>query len=174
MSQIKLTRTLSSKDAALGVDTLGASLSFACAVHCAFQPVLLAILPLFGMGFLLNEQLETVFLAFSIVMASLSLIQSWKHHRQPQAFPALILASLLILASRVPAWEPYEMQLAVSGALGIMSSHLLNMWLHKRVHPEHHVHAPVAEAETKALTLPLDLNLDLKKTIDTTPSSFAA
>lgn len=119
------------------LDTLGAGLSFACALHCALQPLLLAMLPLMGLGFLLDERLETLFLAGAIVLASATVISGWRHHRQPQALPVMALAAVIVMMSRFPALETYEMPLAVIGALGIMSSHLLNLWLHKRYHLHH-------------------------------------
>lgn len=128
-----------------GLDTLGASLSFACAIHCAMQPVLLAILPLMGLGFLMNEQLESLFLACSILLASITVISGWRHHRQTQALPLLVLAAGLIILSRIPAFEAHEAPLAIFGALGIMSSHLLNLWLHRQAHPHHHSQALTSE-----------------------------
>lgn len=116
------------------LDAIGAGLSFACALHCALQPLLLALLPLLGLGVLLDERLETMFLGFSILLAGTSVISGWRHHRQPQALPLLGLATALIVLSRVPAFEAAEMPLAVCGALSVMSAHLLNLWLHKRFH----------------------------------------
>jgi len=116
------------------MDRLGASLSVACALHCALQPVLLLFLPFLGLGFLLNEQAETVFLVFSAALASLSLLQGHRHHGQIGAFPVLALGLGLIVASRLPGLSQFEMILAVSGALGIAISHGLNMYLHRLFH----------------------------------------
>lgn len=113
-------------------DKLGASLSFACALHCAFQPILLMALPFLGLGFLMNEQVETVFLALSVVLASWSIVAGIRHHGQRQALPILVLASLAILFSRFS--EAYEPLLAIAGALGIVTAHLYNLHLHKRHH----------------------------------------
>lgn len=113
-------------------DKLGASLSLACALHCAFQPLLLMALPFLGLGFLMNEQVETVFLGFSVLLASWSIVAGIRHHGQRQALPVLILASLAILLSRFT--ETYEPLLAIAGALGIVAAHLYNLHLHKRHH----------------------------------------
>lgn len=113
-------------------DKLGASLSFACALHCALQPVLLVALPFLGLGFLMNEQLETAFLVFSVILASYSVLSGVKHHGQKQVLPVLAFGVLCIVTSRL--WEAYEPALAISGALGIVWAHLLNLQLHKRVH----------------------------------------
>lgn len=120
------------------LDAYGASLSFLCALHCALHPLLLAVLPLVGLGFFLDERLEWVFLAGAILLATGTLVSGWRHHRQPYALPLLGLAvTLLVLGHLV---EPYEVPLAVAGALGIMSAHLLNLGLHRRFHHAGHGH----------------------------------
>lgn len=120
------------------LDRLGAGLSFACAIHCALQPLLLVLLPFIGLGFILDERLETAFLAFSIVLASATILGGWRHHRQPQALPLLPVAVGLIVSSRLPQFAAWEIPLAVGGALSIMSAHLYNLRLHRRAHGDHH------------------------------------
>lgn len=116
------------------MDRLGASLSVACALHCALQPVLFLALPFLGLGFLLNEQAETLFLLFSACLASFSLWQGHRHHGQGAAFPVLALSLVFLVASRWPGLEQMEMLLAVTGALGIASAHGINMYLHRQFH----------------------------------------
>ncbi|PIQ26671.1 hypothetical protein COW36_01075 [bacterium (Candidatus Blackallbacteria) CG17_big_fil_post_rev_8_21_14_2_50_48_46] len=116
------------------LDQLGATLSLACAVHCALQPLLLIALPLMGLGFLMDETLETVFLAVTLSMAGWAFFSGFNHHRKGSVFVFWGLAALLIGASRVQFLESYEMLLAVSGALALMSGHLLNQHLHRQYH----------------------------------------
>ena len=42
------------------VDTIGAFLSFSCAIHCVAMPLLVTILPLLGLGFLASERAELI------------------------------------------------------------------------------------------------------------------
>ena len=128
------------------VDQLGATLSMACALHCALQPLLLA-LPLLGLSFLLNETLETVFLAISLTMAIWAFLSGYAHHRRPTVFLFWGLAAALIGASRIPQLENQEILLAVSGALALMSGHLLNQYLHR----QHHL-APLVVSETPQIS----------------------
>lgn len=121
-----------SQHLSLAWDKLGATLSLACALHCALQPLLLLVLPFVGLGFLMNERLETVFLVFSVLLATYSLVSGWRHHGQKRAFPVLMVGVLCIVASRL--WEAYEPALAITGALGIVVAHLYNMRLHQRYH----------------------------------------
>lgn len=123
---------IQSQHLSLAWDKLGATLSFACALHCALQPILLAVLPLLGLGFLMNERLETAFLVFSVILATYSVASGARHHGQKQAFPVLALGILCIGMSRV--WEAYEPALAIVGALSIVAAHVYNMKLHQRYH----------------------------------------
>ena len=51
------------------LDTVGATASLMCAIHCLAMPVLLVVLPTLGLGFLLNESLERGFVIGSVVLA---------------------------------------------------------------------------------------------------------
>lgn len=116
------------------IDRLGASLSLLCALHCALQPLLLATLPLLGLGVLLNEELESVFLLLSLVMAFWSLSAGMRHHGQKWLWGLWLLSGSLIAGSRL--WENFEMPLAVAGALGIVACHSLNLFFDR-----HHQHS---------------------------------
>lgn len=63
------------------VDTTGACLSFACAVHCMAMPLLITILPLIGLGFLANERAELILITGAIGLAIGSLVWGVRHHR---------------------------------------------------------------------------------------------
>lgn len=110
------------------LDPLGAMLSFACALHCALQPVLLLSLPLLGLSFLLNETLETLFLAISLILAAWAFLSGYTHHHRLSVFGFWILASLLMVCSRLPWFALWEIPLAVGGALVLMSGHLFNQF----------------------------------------------
>ena len=114
------------------IDRLGASLSFLCALHCLLQPLLLLALPMVGLGFFLNENLETLFLGVTVVLASFALLMGYRHHRNVLVFPFLGAGIAFIVASRIPTLENFEMPLAVIGALLITSSHVINLRVRKR------------------------------------------
>ncbi len=139
------------------MDRLGASLSVACALHCALQPLLLLALPFLGLSFLLNEQAETIFLICSALLASFSLVQGHQHHGRSTAFPVLALSLALIIASRLPGLSHMEMILAVTGALGIASAHGINMYLHRQFHQIPQTPKPIETiAELNSAQLPLE------------------
>lgn len=129
---------LASHAAVKKLDILGAGLSLACAVHCAAQPLLLIVLPTIGLGFLMNEQVETLFLAATIILAGWTLSTGRKKHRQwTPVFPWL-LGFVLIVGSR--SFEHLEQVLAVSGALSIALAHFMNQWLLNKKQPHNHTH----------------------------------
>ncbi|MGV3522678.1 MAG: MerC domain-containing protein [Candidatus Sericytochromatia bacterium] len=141
------------------LDLLGAMLSFACALHCALQPLLLMALPVMGLGGLLDERVESYFLAGSLVLASVLVVSGSRHHGQKQAWPILALGAAAIVASRLPWFESWEMPLAVMGALGITSAHALNLRLHRRHHAQTHLHS--------VLPAPAEDDLPLKRSAQT-------
>ncbi|MGE3724079.1 MAG: MerC domain-containing protein [Candidatus Sericytochromatia bacterium] len=133
------------------VDQLGASLSLVCALHCALQPVLLVALPLVGLGFLMNELLETLFLGFSLTLAAWSFFSGYAHHRRSAVFGFWGVAASLIALSRMPWLESHEMILAVSGALSLVLGHLLNQYLHRQAHAVVYSEIPSESALTGPL-----------------------
>lgn len=123
-------------------DRVGASLSFLCAIHCAAMPLLLAYLSMTGFGFLLNETYETVFIYFSIALASLTLTTGYHYHHDKRIFVALLSGIGMIILSRhvTGILEPI---IAVPGALMIASSHLFSQHLIRHAkgpcpHPHKH------------------------------------
>ncbi len=52
------------------MDSLGTTVSIACAIQCTLFPLLISVLPLLGLGFLAGDGVEKVFIATSIVLAA--------------------------------------------------------------------------------------------------------
>ncbi|MBF2055543.1 MAG: MerC domain-containing protein [Candidatus Sericytochromatia bacterium] len=112
------------------LDRFGAGLSLVCALHCAMHPLLLLALPLIGLGFLLNEQLESLILIFSVIFALGVLGSSLREHGQKQVLWPWLAGTALITLSRV--FHEGEVLLAVAGALSLAGAHLLNTWYSRR------------------------------------------
>lgn len=122
-----------SRSSQLKLDRFGAGLSLVCAVHCAMHPLLLLALPLIGLGFLLNEQLESLILIFSVIFALGVLGSSLREHGQKQVLWPWLVGTVLIVLSRV--FHDGEVLLAVAGALSLAGAHLLNTWYSRRALP---------------------------------------
>ncbi len=113
------------------VDTTGACLSVACAIHCLAMPLLIAILPLIGLGFLANERAELVLITGAIGLAVGSLAWSVRLHRSWRALLILIVALAFIATSRTAVEGTFEVVFYSIGGVLLASAHLVNRHLCK-------------------------------------------
>ena len=113
------------------VDTTGACLSVACAIHCLAMPFLIAVLPLIGLGFLANERAELVLISGAIALAIGSLAWGVRHHRRWRAFLILMVAVVFIATARTAVEGTFEVVFYSIGGLLIASAHLVNRHLCK-------------------------------------------
>lgn len=111
------------------MDRIGATASWVCAVHCLILPLFVVSLPVIGLGFLLEEETERLFIGFSAAIAGLSLLPAYfREHRkiQPILFATggigLIALTHLLFEDR---WL-LKFAFLVIGALLLTSAHLLN------------------------------------------------
>lgn len=119
-------------------DRFGATASFVCAVHCAVLPLVIAVLPALGLGFLANHEFERAFIACASVLALASLAVGFRRHRRYHAFWFLVPGVLLLLAGIIVDIDgaPFAHALLVSlGGTLVAISHLTNLRLgHGHVH----------------------------------------
>ncbi len=111
------------------LDASGASMSTACAVHCALTPALLAIFPLVGFGFLADERTELALLALSATLGIASLSAGYCVHRSGRALAVLAVGLSLLIAGRAAeGWEHETIGAALiaGGGLTLAASHLVN------------------------------------------------
>ena len=120
-------------------DTTGACLSVACAaclpvacaIHCLAMPLLVAVLPLIGLGFLVNERAELVLFLGAIGLAVGSLTWGVRRHRSWRAFLILIVALAFIATARTAVEGTFEVVFYSIGAILLASAHLVNRHLCK-------------------------------------------
>ena len=120
------------------VDRFGALASLLCAIHCALLPLLFGVLPAIGLAFLAGHTFERVFVAFAILLASVSLLHGLRTHGSFLAFLFLIPGILLLVAGLLTASAHGSTSHAVLVSIGgtlIAISHVINRRLH-------HVHGP--------------------------------
>lgn len=119
-------------------DRFGATASFVCALHCAALPLLLAVLPALGLGFLADHSFERGFIAFASALALVSLAFGFRRHRRLRAFGFLVPGVVLLVAGIVIDIDgaPLVHALFVSlGGMLVALSHLTNLRLaHGHVH----------------------------------------
>ena len=113
------------------VDTTGACLSVACAIHCLAMPLFVAVLPLIGLGFLANERAEWVLITGAIGLAIGSLAWGVRHHRRWRALLILIVAVAFIATARTAVEGTFEVAFYSIGGILLAAAHLVNRHLCK-------------------------------------------
>jgi hypothetical protein len=120
------------------VDRFGALASLLCAIHCALLPLLFGVLPAIGLAFLVGHTFERVFVAFAILLASISLVHGLRTHGSYQAFlflvPGIVLLVIGLLTGSAHGSYWHAGLVSVGGTL-VAVSHVINQRLH-------HVHGP--------------------------------
>lgn len=111
------------------LDGFGAIASWACAVHCLALPIFITILPLAGLGFLLSETTEFIFIFISITIALLSFLPAYvKQHRKLHSVFLAISGVGLILLTHLYFEENLALKFIflLCGACLMTAAHLIN------------------------------------------------
>lgn len=111
------------------LDTAGMAASWLCAIHCLALPFVVSILPLIGLGFLLSETTERVFIGISILIAGLSLMPAYlREHRQIRALALFTGGIGLIVVSHLLFEESIVLKaiFLITGGAVITTAHLVN------------------------------------------------
>ena len=129
------------------IDKFGSAASVLCALHCALLPLLIAILPALGIGFLAWSGFEWVFVCFATLLGLVSLWMGYQRHRIYRALLFLVPGLALVwMGVLVPAIHESIVTHAVVMSMGgtlIAVAHLINLRLnHGHVHDAtcHHAH----------------------------------
>jgi hypothetical protein len=110
---------------------VGAGLSFACLVHCMAFPVLVAILPAIGLGFLLTGLAEKIILGCAVALCAASLLSGYPRHRDLRPFALLAAAPVdywLAMTTR------HHLMFVLIGGISLAWASLMNRSLSQRHH----------------------------------------
>ncbi|MBX7043195.1 MAG: MerC domain-containing protein [Ignavibacteria bacterium] len=128
---------------AIRLDSIGATASLICAIHCALFPAFMVILALYGMDFAAGTMFESVFILTSVCIGFFTFYHGFRNHHR-KFYPALIflLGLTIIVASHLlfhshesakpDSFNP-DYMLSPFGALLIATGHLLNRKLSKKI-----------------------------------------
>ncbi|WP_186758543.1 MerC domain-containing protein [Echinicola salinicaeni] len=84
------------------LDFIGFSTSLACALHCAALPFLISVLPLIGLGFLMNQWIEYIIILLGFFLAVFALSHGfWNHHRNSLPLLLILIGFGIILAGLI-------------------------------------------------------------------------
>ncbi len=108
------------------LDTMGATASFVCAVHCMVVALLLGVMP--TLAFLAASWIEWAFLAASTAIGLFALVPGYRRHRArtPLALFTLGIAVLATLRALLVPPSLLELTAAVTAALCLISAHWIN------------------------------------------------
>lgn len=118
-------------------DRFGATASLLCAVHCALLPLVLALLPALGLGFLADHRFEHGFIAFASLLALTSLVVGFRRHQRFRAFWFLVPGIALLFAGIVFEYDSTILHavLVATGGTLVALAHFTNLRLaHRHVH----------------------------------------
>jgi hypothetical protein len=120
------------------IDSLGSLGAMLCAIHCTALPILLAILPIAGLGLLASGGFERGFLVFAAGLGLGSLWHGYRKHRVLHAFWLLMPGLLAIGAAiGVPTLHASPTAHAIAmttGGVLIALAHRTNLRLTQRWH----------------------------------------
>lgn len=116
------------------LDTLGACLSLACAVHCVLLPFVLTVLPLLGLTLFGDHRFEIFMIIGAVSIATFNLCWGSRVHGNQRIF-WFIPASLLFFGGGVALLEdPRHGFLLACGGVLLATGHILNRKLCKSCH----------------------------------------
>lgn len=113
-------------------DRVGFAASFLCAVHCALLPVLLALLPAFGLNMGGWIDIDQAFVIFATLLGATTLTLGWRRHRAFRAWALLLPGLVLVWAGAFTHLHDHTITHAVVmtiGGLLLAGAHLLNLRL---------------------------------------------
>lgn len=119
-------------------DRFGATASFLCAVHCALLPLVFALLPALGLGFLADHRFERIFIAFASLLALTTISIGFRRHQRFRAFWFLAPGIVLLITGVVIDFDhasPLHATLVAIGGTLVAIAHVTNLRLaHGHVH----------------------------------------
>ncbi len=108
------------------LDHFGIGVAVLCAIHCALLPVIITMLPMFGLRFLAHPLLEMGIIMLSLIIALASLGKSWRVHRRWLPSAIVIIGFVLILTGHFDATEATEWIFLTAGSTLVAAAHLVN------------------------------------------------
>ena len=111
------------------LDRIGITATSLCALHCILLPILLPILPLFGLSILADHEWEHVFLLFTAVLGTAALFSGYKRYHRKMYPLALLYLGVAIYWIKHDFAEESAMYFILTGATLIVASHIINIKL---------------------------------------------
>ncbi len=113
-------------------DRVGFAASLTCAIHCALLPVLLALMPAFGLKFGGWIDFDQAFVVFATLLGATTLTLGYRRHRAFHAWALLVPGLLLVWIASFTALHDHTVThvlMMTVGGFTLAAAHLLNLRL---------------------------------------------
>ncbi len=113
----------------LSLNILSNLLTIICAIHCALLPILITILPFFGLKFGFSPLIETSLVISIVIFCSINLYRGFTWHHHNKFIIVLFLVGLITLISSIFLSDSLEYFVHIIGAMIVTISQLWNTLL---------------------------------------------
>lgn len=113
-------------------DRVGFAASLLCAVHCALMPVVLALLPAFGLKVGGWIDFDQAFVVFGSLLAATTLTLGYRRHRAFHAWMLLVPGLLLVWGASFTPLHQHGVAhttMMTLGGVALAGAHLVNLRL---------------------------------------------
>jgi hypothetical protein len=117
-------------------DAMGIAASVACAIHCAFLPLVMTSLPLFGINLIDHVGFEYFMIFLAFIIGVVALWHGFRKHHHSKV-PLILFTSGILLLVAKQVWHDYQYWILPFAVVAIVSAHLLN-FKSCRVHDHGH------------------------------------
>jgi MerC mercury resistance protein len=120
-------------------DMVGMVVSAACVVHCVAMPLVLGLLPAFGLGFLARDGFHQALSVVVLVTALGAFVPGFRTHRQGRIpLIGFLGAALLGFAAFAPLSLVAESILTATGGTVLVFAHVMNRRALSHEHAHQH------------------------------------
>ena len=117
-------------------DALGISASIACAIHCAFLPLVITSLPLFGVNIIENIAFEYGMILLAFGVGAYSLYHGHKKHHH-QWLPMVLFSIGIACLFAKQFWHNLQLYFLVPAVILVVAAHFVN-YRYCRAHDHAH------------------------------------
>ena len=128
-------------DTKINWDIMGIATSLGCALHCAFLPVVVSSLPVFGINIIHNSYFEWAMIGLAFAVGSYSLFHGYVKHHHSLLPIAIFFTGFLFLVLK-QFFHPIENWFLIFAVPLIIGAHYYNYRLCRRSKcaSAHHTH----------------------------------
>jgi uncharacterized membrane protein YoaK (UPF0700 family) len=109
----------------VNLDLMGMATSVACAIHCAFLPLVISSLPVLGINIINNSPFEWMMIGIAFIVGCLALAHGYQR-RHKNIKPVLLFTAGIIFLILKQVFYKHEFLFLVPAISLILYAHFLN------------------------------------------------